>query len=78
MTKLITTTEVEGQRWRIQIGACVRAATEELDRLHANKKAATKIENARFSNTRIQRFDPCSRLGIIWLPLDASLTFCNW
>ena len=48
MTKLITTTEVEGQRWRIQIGACVRAATEELDRLHANKKAATKSRKRTF------------------------------
>ncbi len=48
MTKLITTTGVEGQRWRIQIGACVRAAVEELDRLHANKKAAPKDRKRTF------------------------------
>lgn len=48
LAKLIATTEVEGQRWRIQIGAGVKAATQELDRLHAIKKASAKDRKRTF------------------------------
>lgn len=48
MRQLITSSDVEGESWRTQIGAGVQAAVVELDRLHVNKKVSARDRKRTF------------------------------